>query len=98
MSAASHMPIVTLDQLRALNPGSTYNIKVRDIDGVNPESRGKTFKVVFKGLDIDRHLGESEPGVISFSATVYMVHCYDAENTHLQYSFHAWLIEEMMNA
>ena len=94
----TELAVLTMEELRALVVGTNYAAKIRDIDGVRPDSRGTTVEFTFTGLSPVYTLGEPIP---SFG---YSDHPNDwmVDGTSLPtaprkaiYRLHAWLIEEI---
>lgn len=86
--------LVTMEQLRALEPMKRYDVKVRDADGVSPKSRGKTFGIIFRGIAISQeHLPNTSVQDPPNDPRFWMVQGYSADDTQLIYGFHGWLIE-----
>lgn len=94
------LAIVTMEQLHDLEQGKTYTVKVRDIDGVRPESRGTEFKFTFRDLSpADKGLAEPIPSFgFSDNPNDWMVNGVSADDEEIIYGFHAWLIEEITPA
>lgn len=88
--------LVTMDQLRALERGKTYDIKIRDLDRVHPASRGRTIEITF--CDISPRIEPWEVGPdtpLHTDPRVWMVNGDSTDGSNFIYSFHGWLIESI---
>lgn len=89
--------LVTMDDLRVLEKGARYDVKVRDLDMVRPESRGETKTIVFKEIwPADQPRSGSPPeAAFPDDPRMWMVNGHPIDDESKVYGFHGWLIEEI---
>lgn len=91
--------LVTMEQLHDLEQGKVYDVKVRDIDNVRPESRGETFQMEFRDIRPSVGPEESVPDRgFPDDPRSWMVNGVATDDSGYIYGFHAWLIEEITSA
>jgi hypothetical protein len=92
--------IISMDALHDLEQGKEYIVKIRDIDGVQPDSRGKEFQVTFRSIEPNNDM-LSEPiphGGFSNNPAEWKVIGDATDGSGYVYGFHGWLIEEITPA
>lgn len=89
--------LVTMEDLRALEKGARYDVKVRDLDMVLPDHRGETKTIIFKEIwPVRSRLIDSSPkAAFPDDTRMWMVNGHPVEDDSMTYGFHAWLIEEI---
>lgn len=89
--------LITMEELRALEKGTRYDVKVRDIDMVRPDHRGETKTIVFKEIwPADRPRSDSPPeAAFPEDPRMWMVNGHPLDDESKIYGFHAWLIESI---
>lgn len=93
------LAIITMEALHDLEQGKQYTVKVRDIDGVRHESRGKEVEFIFRDISPREHDLSDGPiphGGFTDNPNDWMVNGNGVgDDDEIVYGFHAWLIEEI---